>query len=134
MQHLHAGKIHMPVLRIWQRLMGFTLFGRAEPNNVRSEELAILGSYLENDSLQFRMNIPHHFAMHLRKLGNSPIKRRAGRTYTPIVIGGMITHVAEKVGLDVSQLHPVPCSNLITRNTCTPLAGYMLSTQITSSR
>uniref|UniRef100_A0A803NEB5 Response regulatory domain-containing protein n=1 Tax=Chenopodium quinoa TaxID=63459 RepID=A0A803NEB5_CHEQI len=111
-QHALSHKIHQPVLRLWTRFTGWTIFGRIEPNNVRSDEISILGSYLRrgDEDGDFKMNIAHLFALHLKKQGTTytTIKSNGERSNIPIVLGGLVTHLALREGFDEASRCPVP--------------------------
>uniref|UniRef100_A0A803ND70 VQ domain-containing protein n=1 Tax=Chenopodium quinoa TaxID=63459 RepID=A0A803ND70_CHEQI len=111
-QHAPSHKIHQPVLRLWTRFTGWTIFGRIEPNNVRSDEISILGSYLRrgDEDGDFTMNIAHLFALHLKKQGTTytTIKSNGERSNIPIVLGGLVTHLALREGFDEASRCPVP--------------------------
>uniref|UniRef100_A0A803NDZ9 Arabidopsis retrotransposon Orf1 C-terminal domain-containing protein n=1 Tax=Chenopodium quinoa TaxID=63459 RepID=A0A803NDZ9_CHEQI len=82
-QHALSHKIHQPVLRLWTRFTGWTIFGRIEPNNVRSDEISFLGSYLRrgDEDGDFKMNIAHL---------------------------SLVTHLALREGFDEASRCPVP--------------------------
>jgi hypothetical protein len=82
-----ASRIHNPVLRYIQRVMGFTIFGRREPGPARTDELFLLWAMLNNRPV----NTGYYMLDHLASLTT----KRSGE----IIVGGIITFIAEKLGV-----------------------------------
>ena len=100
-QHLHETRIHHPVPKVWHLFCGLTIFGRHEPQNVRSDELLILGQYVYRTTHMYKFNVAHHMALHFRKITNTDQQNVA------IYIGGLITQIAVRVAhFDVSRSEP----------------------------
>uniref|UniRef100_A0A803N3G9 Integrase catalytic domain-containing protein n=1 Tax=Chenopodium quinoa TaxID=63459 RepID=A0A803N3G9_CHEQI len=106
------GLVTHVVYRLRTYFTGWTIFGWVEPNNVRADEVAILGSYLRyGDSDEaFWVKIAHLFALHIRKQGlNFPtVKPNGDRTNNTIVLGGLVTHLSLKEGFDECHHTPLP--------------------------
>lgn len=70
-QHLHAGDIDQPAIQIWHHSMGWGIFDRQEPNNVRSEELILIGNYLQPSHFDFHiLSLPRIMLTHMLKQAN----------------------------------------------------------------
>lgn len=83
-----ASSIHNPVFRYVHRVMACTIFGRGEAGVVRVAELFILWAMVNG----YSVNTCYYLISHLASIAEH------GRGLT--VVGGMVTYIAEKLGLD----------------------------------
>ncbi|XP_074294152.1 uncharacterized protein LOC141621923 [Silene latifolia] len=85
--------VHLPPARYFLCLIGGTIFGRKEPNNINNVEWSILGGYLNIDSEgPFVLNIAYLTAQYFNAVG----KQKTGA----IVGGGIATYLARSIFTD----------------------------------
>lgn len=88
-----ASKIHNPVLRYLHRVMACTIFGRGEPGTVRADELFLLWAMMH----KCQVNTGYYLLSHLAQVAES--------TSGKIAVGGVVTYIAEHLGMDLSEEH-----------------------------
>lgn len=96
-QHLQIKSVHHPSIRFLLKFLGSTIFGRWEPNTSRTEELSALGTYLWPVTMPIQFDLAYAFMHHLHKISTTyPTFEEDGsvRSSVPIVIGGLVTHIA----------------------------------------
>ncbi|KAK9666558.1 hypothetical protein RND81_14G193500 [Saponaria officinalis] len=81
----HASAIQHPVLKLWFRLLGSTIFGRNEPDNINNYELDILDSYINIDhGPRYQINVAARIINHLERMARN-------NRVTPLQCGGIAT-------------------------------------------
>jgi hypothetical protein len=88
-----ASNIHNPVLMYLQRVMACTISGRTELRNTRTDDLFMLWVMLNNHPV----NTCYYFLDYLASVGT----RSDGKG--EIVVGGIITYIARKLGVGEDQ-------------------------------
>jgi len=89
-----ASNIHNPVLRYLQRVMAYTIWCRKEVGMMRTDELFILWAMLYNHPV----NICYYLLDHLVSIAKKKPDDKGD-----IVLGGIITFIARKFGVNVSE-------------------------------
>ncbi|KAK9750146.1 hypothetical protein RND81_02G176600 [Saponaria officinalis] len=90
----HARHIHHPVLRLWQRMIAGSIFGRNEHGCVMKGEIEIIGSFLNVECQEgFGLCIATMIAKHWATITSK--KDTAKRRINKICGGGIITVLAK---------------------------------------
>ena len=94
--------------------MGWTIFGRSEPHNVRQDEIKLLGHHLVRGSFPYTIDLTHHMALHFAK--QTKTLSKSSTHNNPVVFGALITLIARRFGLDESTRNPVPGDTTLDQN------------------
>lgn len=103
-----ASCIHNPVFRYIHRVMACSIFARGETGTIRADELFCLWAMVN----ELPVNTCHYMLEHLAFV--------AEQTKGQVAVGGIVTYIAEKFGVDINQFgtNPVRGEREIDFNTC----------------